>query len=207
VCRLPSLASTIHFFFLIHTHRQRAVSVVEPYIEQFESKNAALIELLKRTRKEELICKEKIDAVSLQTEKAKKTAKTAQSLSENSAIHSNQTLQFMREQRSQAIKELENILGVRTAAQNQIMNLSTIVAEMRADVDKRNYRLMYKQVNSSFFLLSFGKQEQIAIANLIKQLSGNRRLSEKWRHKAAILVNVIAELRNKITHVVSLNWK
>jgi hypothetical protein len=56
------------------------VKGVEPLIELLETKNALLIELLKRIRVDEADCRQDMDLLSQQADRAKKTVATATAL-------------------------------------------------------------------------------------------------------------------------------
>jgi hypothetical protein len=154
----------------IRDFRARQIREADPFVALFEQKNAALIEELKATKLRESEVRLKVDSLSHKTQKAKNSVKTAAHLwmSDWQKRKQKNALGVAREERAEALKELERLVTCRTVAQNEILNVSSILAELKADCDKRNYFALIKAVASKFFLKTFGRSTQTALAPLIK---------------------------------------
>ncbi len=80
----------------------------------------------------------------------------------------NAALGQVRQERAEALQTLEQLVTLRSVAQNEILNVSSIVSELRADCERRNYHALLKAVCSKFFARAFGKSVQAALAPVIK---------------------------------------
>jgi len=193
----------------IKSFHDRQVSGAEPVLEALEAKNAAVIDLLKRTRLEESGIRQKIDAISHNVEKSKATIQAAEDLSLQSSkiAKERSNLEQFRATRTAALKQLEDLVTVRSLAQNQILNLSTIQAELRADVKKRNYQLIVTSLSSQFFSRSFGLEGQTSLIDQVKILHQYRRTSRECQKRLRKVTLAHMHVRDKLARIVNRYWK
>lgn len=190
--------------------RDQQLRGVDGIMVELERKNSELVEFLKQTRLEESAMRERIDAISVKVEKAKKTVSMGGTLGLASAKQQRERahLDAMRAARDDAQRQLETIVTNRTLSQNQMLNVSTIAAECRiTDMDKRDYKLMYKQVQSPFFHRSFGPAYQSQCDTMVKVLSRFRDQSHECLRRQRLIEHTILEIRGRIALVVSAYWK
>ena len=117
-------------------------------------------------------------------------------------------LESVRGSRDAALRQLERVVAQRTLAQNQMLNVGTLAAECRQqDMDRRNYKLMYKQIDTPFFHRSFGAEYQQQMFTLVKVLSRLRDTSHECARRKRLVEHTISELRARISLVVAAYWR
>lgn len=187
------------------------ISGVQSVMVEMELKNRELVDYLRLTRGEEATVRERIDVLAGEVEKAKKTVKMGANLSLASVKQARELahLDSVRANRDAAQKQLETIVSARTLAQNQMLNVGTIVNECRRtdNMDRRDYKSMYQQVQNAFFMRSFGSAYQQQMSNLVKALSRLRDLSHECARRKKRVEHTISELRGRIALVVAAYWK
>ena len=197
------------------THQMRLlhddqIAGVQSVMVEMELKNRELVDYLRLTRGEEAAVRERIDILAGEVEKAKKTVKMGANLSLHSSKQARERthLESVRSLRDAAQKQLETIVSARTLAQNQMLNVGTIVSECRrTEMDRRDYKALYQQVQNAFFLRSFGAAYQIQMANLVKALSRLRDISHECARRKKRVEHTQNELRGRIAMVVAAYWK
>lgn len=196
-----------HQMRLLHDDQ---IAGVQSVMAEMELKNRELVDYLRQTRGEEAAVRERIDTLAGEVEKAKKTVKMGANLSLASVKQARERahLDRVRQQRDAAQKQLETIVSARTLAQNQMLNVGTIVSECRrTDMDRRDYKTLYQQVQHACFLRSFGAAYQNQTATLVKALSRLRDISHECARRKRKIEHTIGELRGRIAMVVAAYWK
>lgn len=191
------------------TCHEQQVKGVEPLLDLLETKNALLIELLKRIRVDEADCRQNMDLLSQQADRAKKTVATATALALHITKQDKQkdNLGQIRGLRDNAAEKLKAIVQQRSLAQNQILNISTITAEMRADVRKRNYKLMLTSLGSSFFAHSLGLDRQTELVAKCRALAQLRVHGRDCLNKIDTVKIAHSLVRKRIATLVVSCWK
>lgn len=187
--------------------RQKQMDETKPILDHFEEKNVQLIERLVTTREEERQLRAQFDALSHKTQQAKKTVAVTQTMSLARVAEEKDSLDQLREQRLTTWKNLESIIALSTAAQKQMMTIGTISAELRRNVEQRDYQTILELVGSEVFTFSFGTPYQEQLLQTINGFRSSRRVMRLRRDKISQLASVRDEIRLRIARLISLNWK
>jgi len=214
VQQLEALCSTVrnkeeeHQAKIAELRKEQQTKVI-PILDKFEVKNKELIERLKETKEEEEGLRRNFDSLSQKTETAKKTVQASESLSlsRSQMRTERENLERLRERRTTTWAHLESIIALRNAAQNQMMNVGTISAELRyTTVERRDYDEVLEAAAGDVFAFTFGKEYQQSTLKLVDELVRDAQTLRQHEAKVSLLRSVQAELRTRIAHMVSLHW-
>lgn len=178
-------------------------------LAHFENKNAQLVEQLKHTQEEERKLRIKFDDLSHKTEQAKKTVQASEHLSLPARTMEQEKASWkqFRELRSTTWKELESVIALRVAAQNQVMTIGAVSAELRKkQIHNRDYHGALEEISGDVFSFSFGEEYQRKVLHEVQEMQQARRVMRLRASKLRDVKAAIHEIQSRIASIVSLHW-
>jgi hypothetical protein len=193
-------------------HEQRAAqerSAFTKHISLFEDKRVALTAHVQANNQNERSVRNALDSVSGQLLLAKNTVSTSEELklkATTTSAASSADLDQFRRKRTSSLMQLESILGIRAALQQELELVTRLQAHMISDIDSRDYASMAQMASHSALASCFAKPVQLELHMLIRPLRRSRIEREQLRALQRSCDDALQELRHRIAYMVSECW-